>query len=197
MICLVPLTDPANVALPQQPLHQCLFPRAAGYRETFSLVTNPYKCIVGNVTFLGHSGQPVADIARYSNIGNGNAVNILEATSRWQHLAPTAPDTLPCFPFKSRDPFVLTGLLPDVMYTANAKEYGTKLVKQENGHSIRLISVPDFSTTGQVVLINLATKESRCMQISVDESMMESVMMDIDDEDENMGSQDSAKSESP
>ena len=105
-------SDPSNIALPQQPLHQCLFPRTAGYRDTFQLVTNPYKCEINGSMLLGHSGQPVSDIARYSNIGqkNGTSINsdidILEETLKWQHLAPTAPDTLPCFPFKQRDPFV-------------------------------------------------------------------------------------------
>ena len=40
--------DPANAVLPQQRMHHCLFPRSSGFRDTFSLVTNPYKCIMGD-----------------------------------------------------------------------------------------------------------------------------------------------------
>lgn len=138
--------DPANVALPQQPLHQCLFPRSSGYRDGFQLVTNPYKCEVNGQMLLGHSGQPVFDIARYSNVGqnqpeDGLDLAILEATLKWQHLAPTAPDTLACFPFKQRDPFVLSGRCPDVMYTANATKFATKLVTMDNG---RTVGIPFF-----------------------------------------------------
>ena len=89
---------------------------------------------------------------------------------------------------------MLAGTVPDVMYTANAKEFATKLVTLDDGHEIRLISVPNFSTTGQVVLLNLATKECRSMEVSVDVSMLESDMMDIDEDDESV---DSAKSQSP
>ena len=68
--------DPANVALPQQRLHPCLFPRSSGFRDTFNLVTNPYKCTVGDkkdsssVCITGHAGQPVEDISRFSSISD-------------------------------------------------------------------------------------------------------------------------------
>lgn len=43
-------------------------------------------------SFLGTSGQPVADLLRYSGLEDPLAV--MESTLRWRHLAPTAPDTL-------------------------------------------------------------------------------------------------------
>ena len=55
-------TDPSNVALPQQPLHNCLFPTSSGYKESFHAVTNPYRFKTNNVNFLGHSGQPISNI---------------------------------------------------------------------------------------------------------------------------------------
>jgi DNA polymerase II small subunit/DNA polymerase delta subunit B len=136
--------DPSNVALPQQPLHQCMFPRSAGYRDGFQLVTNPYKCEIGGTVFLGHSGQPVSDIARYSHIGlnndeDGLDLTILESTLKWQHLAPTAPDTLPCFPFKQRDPLVISGKVPDVLFTGSAAKFSTKIVTMDNGHAVSIL----------------------------------------------------------
>lgn len=56
-------TDPANISFPQQPFHPCLFPHSSRF-STFERVTNPYECKVDSVTVLGHSGQPIADIAR-------------------------------------------------------------------------------------------------------------------------------------
>lgn len=65
--CLVDIlpgaTDPANIAIPQQPFHPCLFPHSARY-SSFERVTNPYRFQLDEVTIMGHSGQPVNDIAR-------------------------------------------------------------------------------------------------------------------------------------
>jgi DNA polymerase II small subunit/DNA polymerase delta subunit B len=46
-----------------QPLHPCLFPQSSRF-SSFSRVTNPYEASFDGVTVLGHSGQPVTDIAR-------------------------------------------------------------------------------------------------------------------------------------
>jgi hypothetical protein len=56
--------DPANIALPQQPFHPCLFSHAARF-SSLERVTNPYQCQLDHsVNILGHSGQPIQDIAR-------------------------------------------------------------------------------------------------------------------------------------
>lgn len=203
-------SDPSNVALPQQPLHNVLFPRSSGYRDTFQLVTNPYKCEIGNTTLLGHSGQPIADILKYSNVGHpskhsteidndstdaansnvqGDALiqlAALEATLKWQHLAPTAPDTLPCFPFQNRDPFILSGKVPEILYMGNSDDFTTKVITLEDGITVRLVTVPDFSKTNKVVLLDLATNECRSLTLSIDSDMMEvetnADSMDIDED---------------
>jgi len=46
-----------------QPLHPCLFPQSSRF-STFSRVTNPFEGVYDGVCVLGHSGQPVSDIAR-------------------------------------------------------------------------------------------------------------------------------------
>lgn len=46
-----------------QPLHPCLFPQSSRF-STFSRVTNPFEGVYDGVAVLGHSGQPVSDIAR-------------------------------------------------------------------------------------------------------------------------------------
>jgi DNA polymerase delta subunit 2 len=169
------LRDPSNVAMPQQRLHPCLFPRSSGFRDTFNLVTNPYKCTVGDkkdassVCITGHAGQPVADIARFSSLSD--PLDALERTLVWQHLAPTAPDTLACYPFKNNDPFVIHGRCPDVLFTGNAPAFDTRTVTLSNGHTVRLIAVPRFSTTGTVALLDLATKEVTSLSIHIDSAL--------------------------
>ena len=167
--------DPSNVAMPQQRLHPCIFPRSSGFRDTFNLVTNPYKCTLGDkkdassVCITGHAGQPVADIARFSSLTD--PLDALERTLVWQHLAPTAPDTLACYPFKNNDPFVIQGRCPDVLFTGNAEAFATRNVTLENGHTVRLIAVPRFSTTGTVAVLDLETKGVTSLRIQIDSAL--------------------------
>ena len=145
--------DPTNQALPQQPLHPCMFPEAARYAPgTFAACTNPHDFSVGGVDFLGTSGQNISNLCKYTNVrgatsgdgagaGAGPAggakgggddgdagrpdydlapeeqLDLMEATLRWQHVAPSAPDTLACYPYKDRDPFFMEGS-PHVYFAA-------------------------------------------------------------------------------
>jgi DNA polymerase delta subunit 2 len=61
-------SDPANISLPQQPFHSCLFPHSSRY-NTFERVSNPNQFKIDNVEVLGHSGQPVSDIVRQTYTG--------------------------------------------------------------------------------------------------------------------------------
>ena len=160
-------TDPSNLSLPQQPLHNCLFPRSSGYKDSFHTVTNPYRFQAENVNFLGHSGQPVSNIKKFSNFSND--LDVLQRTLEWQHLAPTAPDTLACYPFYKRDPFVLDDkLCPHVLFSGNMDAYDDRLIKGENGQMVRLIAIPKFSESRSVVLLNLKTLESSEMTFQLD-----------------------------
>ena len=147
------LPDPTGHALPQQPLHACLLPGAAsrfgggaGRKGTLVRATNPHDFDLGGVRFLGTSGQNVDDVLRWSTIGlagaDGGAEEEPSAANRaslgdgprrcealrsllaWGHLAPTAPDTLAAFPFKSADPFVMEGC-PHVFFCGGGREFAT------------------------------------------------------------------------
>ncbi|CAK9148463.1 unnamed protein product [Ilex paraguariensis] len=85
------LNDPANFALPQQPLHRCLFPGSSAY-NTFRSCTNPHSFELDNIRFLGTSGQNIDDLEKYSDAKD--KLDIMERTLRWRHIAPTAPNTL-------------------------------------------------------------------------------------------------------
>jgi DNA polymerase delta subunit 2 len=120
-ITLLPgASDPANVALPQQPLHPALFPQSRAYaapiatsnetREGLDSVTNPWEGDVDGWRVLGTGGQTVVDLLKY--VDGVRGIEAMEMMLRWRCIAPTAPDTLceffsfPCqlptyFPFPS------------------------------------------------------------------------------------------------
>lgn len=177
--------DPTNHALPQQPLHPCLFPETARYEATFRATTNPHDFSVDGARVLGTSGQNVADLLKYTDMrragtnagadgdeGNGSSspedeLDTLEATLRWQHIAPSAPDTLACYPFKDRDPFVMD-VCPHVYFAGNCAEYGSRVVTLPSGQKTLLVAVPRFSKTGVAVLVNINTLECHPITFSDD-----------------------------
>ena len=97
--------DPANVSLPQQPVHAAILPHARAYsaappsdqtekREPgwFDSVTNPWEADVDGWRLLGNGGQPLDDIFKY--VEGEDRIGMMEAMLRWRLCAPTAPDTL-------------------------------------------------------------------------------------------------------
>ncbi|XP_066499546.1 DNA polymerase delta subunit 2 [Hoplias malabaricus] len=147
--------DPTNYTLPQQPLHRCMFPLSIPY-PTLHLSTNPHQAIIHGVRFLGTSGQNVSDIMKYSSVDDH--LEILEGTMRLRHIAPTAPDTLGCYPFYQQDPFIMSEC-PHVYFCGNAPKYQSKRITGPEGQEVLLVAVPEFSSTQTVCLVNLRTLE--------------------------------------
>lgn len=105
-ITLIPgASDPANVSLPQQPIHSAMFPRSRAYSSAptsttdetgeagwFDPVTNPWEGEIEGWKVLGTGGQNVDDVFKY--VEGEDRLGMLEAMCRWRCCAPTAPDTL-------------------------------------------------------------------------------------------------------
>ncbi|XP_055542140.1 DNA polymerase delta subunit 2 [Wyeomyia smithii] len=157
--------DPANHMLPQQPMHHCMFPKTAPF-QTFRGVPNPYACEIANRFILGTSGQNVLDITRYSKIED--PLEALKWTLVWSHLAPTAPDTLPCYPYYQQDPFIIDEC-PHVYFAGNTDVFRTDVWQGSNGRSTRLICVPSFAKTCTVAVVNLRTLECEPICFKVDD----------------------------
>jgi len=155
--------DPCNESLPQQAVLPFLFARASRL-STFQSVCNPYLFSLGGVRALAHSGQAVADVLLYSQ-GLEPLDVMRQSLLAWRHLAPTAPDTLSCYPFNDRDPFVVEET-PHVYFCSSLQ--GGFATQFEQG--VRLVAVPDFARTGDVVEIDLAspTLEARVVSFRVD-----------------------------
>lgn len=102
-ITLIPgASDPANVALPQQPLHPAMFPLSRQYanppsinpetREGLDSVTNPWEGDIEGWRVSGTGGQNVSDLLKY--VEDVDVLEVMEMMLRWRSVAPTAPDTL-------------------------------------------------------------------------------------------------------
>ncbi|KAI9883401.1 MAG: hypothetical protein M1823_004837 [Watsoniomyces obsoletus] len=239
-VTLIPgATDPANVSIPQQPIHTAMFPHSRSYttplisrtsemtksEETgdsqvepgwFDPVTNPWEGEIQGWRILATGGQPVDDIFKYiDDEENNDRMDIMELMLRWRCCAPTAPDTLWCYPFQDSEPFILE-TCPHVFVVGNQPRFETALVrhyshssdhpsttsspslskkksrnqkndddddaemKDDNGEGrkgegdgkdedgkVRLISLPRFKETGEMVLLDLETLEVELVKFDV------------------------------
>ncbi|SNX86449.1 related to HYS2 - DNA-directed DNA polymerase delta, 55 KD subunit [Melanopsichium pennsylvanicum] len=159
--------DPASAAIPQQPIHFALLPRAGRF-DSLNRHTNPAWLSIGETKLLGTSGQNIDDIYKYVDEPDSNRIEMALRTLEWGHLAPTAPDTLWCYPFKSSDPFVLKQR-PDVLFVGNQPSYATAVYRydddNEREEQCRVVLVPQFAKTNEVVLLNLRTLETVLVSI--------------------------------
>ena len=103
---------------------------------------------------------------RYSDIEDRAA--ILGKLLQWRHLAPTAPDTLAAYPYFEADPFILESS-PHVLFAGGQPAFATGVAEVEGGGSVRLVAVPNFCSTGCVVLVNLSTLA--CQPIYFEDAM--------------------------
>ena len=144
--------DPTNYCLPQEPLHSGLFPQARRYAN-LTVHTNPYKFKVGDMILLGTSGQNVTDVMQYSN--RVDALDALDLITQSRYLAPTAPDTLACYPFTTVDPLIIgeeNGGFPHLIFAGNQANTNSK--KIANGNAV-IACVSDFSVRPSLLLINI------------------------------------------
>ncbi|KAE8214695.1 hypothetical protein CF327_g1923 [Tilletia walkeri] len=156
--------DPTSLALPQQPIHFALLPRASRFANC-RRVTNPAWFGVGGRRILGTSGQNLDDIFKYAEEEGDDARVLMAArTLDWGHVAPTAPDTLWCYPFNTDDPFLIREA-PDIYFVGNQPSFATTTYENPDGHQTRVVLLPRFSQTGDVVLVNLRTLECELVNV--------------------------------
>jgi DNA polymerase delta subunit 2 len=161
------VSDPAEISLPQQPLHRAFFKNSASYLNSthFRRLTNPYWFQFNELRLLGTSGENINDIYKYTvpDALEISRVEMIEATLHWQNIIPTAPDTLSCYPFIDNDPFTLTET-PHVYFVGNQPSFETKLLQLERG-DVRIIGVPSFNKTGEIVILDTDTLETSVVSV--------------------------------
>ncbi|GAA5972676.1 hypothetical protein JCM11641_002969 [Rhodosporidiobolus odoratus] len=162
-------SDPCEPTMPQQPLHPALLPNAAAF-EGFTARTNPFWCDVGGTSFFGTSGQTIDDMFKY--LDGEDRLEVARQTLEWSHIAPTCPDTLWCYPFVDRDPFILKQA-PHVYFIGNQPSFATRIVSstvldeegEEQVRKVRVVLLPKFCETGEVVLVNTKTLETKVVRM--------------------------------
>ncbi|KAI0166838.1 DNA polymerase alpha/epsilon subunit B-domain-containing protein [Hypoxylon sp. FL1284] len=158
--------DPANASYPQQPIHPAMFPHSRPYTANpsnngkeeevgwFDVVTNPWEAELDGWRVLGTGGQNVDDVFKY--VGSEDRLGMMEAMCRWRCCAPTAPDTLWSYPFQDDDPFVMQ-TCPHLYFVGCQPEFGTKVIEGPEGQAVRLVAVPSFAATQEIVLVDTET----------------------------------------
>lgn len=69
------------------------------------------------------------------------------------------------YPFQDDDPFVMNDC-PHVYFVGNQPEFGTKVIYGPEGQAVRLISVPSFASSKEIVLMDTETLEVSKVQIA-------------------------------
>ncbi|KAH7402166.1 DNA polymerase alpha/epsilon subunit B-domain-containing protein [Phaeosphaeria sp. MPI-PUGE-AT-0046c] len=166
-------SDPANVALPQQPLHPALFPQSrlyasppgtAGNGQGLDTVTNPWDGDIEGFRVLATSGQTLSDLAKY--VDTVRPLEVMEMMLRWRCVAPTAPDTLWCYPFQDDDP-LLVKECPHMFVAGCQASFGNSVIEGPAGQKVVLVSVPKFKEGGQVVLVDMESWEVEVVRLGV------------------------------
>lgn len=168
-------TDPTSTSLPQQPIHAAMFPHSRAYMENiapsaenepnwFDSVTNPVEFDIDGWRFLGAGGQTLDDVYKY--VHGEERLEMMESMLRWRLTAPTAPDTLPCFPFQDGDRFVLKES-PHVFFVGNQPKFETSEIEGPHGETVRIVAVPSFRKTGQVIVMDLESLTPELVTIEV------------------------------
>lgn len=178
-VTLIPgSTDPTHTALPQPPIHAALLPRSRAYMpapsRTDSAATrsdpagwldaasNPAAQSISGWNVLATGGQNLNDMYKY--VAGDDRVGMLEAQMKWRLIAPTAPDTLWCYPFQTLDQFVVKES-PHVYLVGDQPRFETRVVSRDGDDDgddgvaprVRVVCVPQFADTGEVVLLDLET----------------------------------------
>ncbi|EAW10265.1 DNA-directed DNA polymerase delta subunit POL31 [Aspergillus clavatus NRRL 1] len=162
----------------------------------FDSVTNPWEGDVEGWRLWGSSGQNVDDVLRYLDFADGDAdqdagdgdiearMRIMEAMLRWRCGVPTAPDTIWSYPFQTSDPFVIQSC-PHIFFAGNQPRFRTALLEGDlplklngtdtemsdapgdAGPRVRLLSIPKFKETGELILIDTESLEVEVVKFGV------------------------------
>lgn len=143
--------DNSSSFFPQLPLNPIMFPNSSS-NDSVNFVPNPYSFKQEDLLITGTSGQNIKNIQQYTKISD-STIDIMEKTLEWNHMSPSAPDTIRTFPITERDSLIIENV-PNVYFTGNSKRFETR-ISHYNQNPVRLISIPEFYKNHSIVLLDL------------------------------------------
>ncbi|CAI5449754.1 unnamed protein product [Caenorhabditis angaria] len=145
--------DPCSSLWPQPPIHRVCLPRSGMTKKQVNLVTNPYEFSLDGIRFLTTSGENIDDLLK--TCWKWKSVDAMENCLKWQHIAPTCPDTLDGFPMADRDPLIIS-TTPRFMICGNQSNCEVRNVALDDRENIcTCISIPKFSKSRTILFLNL------------------------------------------
>ena len=150
-------------------------------------------------------------ITYHEIIGTETHDEILEEDLSYQqlllqirHLCPTWPDTLRGYPFTDSDPFVVK-YSPHLFFTGNQRLYGERLIPVDQDNcddydeginpnlkgtpktgNVKILSIPKFSRTKWIVLVDLETLETYDLNFDVSLIFDDLCLEDFAEQNENI-----------
>lgn len=73
---------------------------------------------------------------------------------------------LGCYPFQEKDQFVIEEC-PHVYFVGSQPHFGTMVIGGPAGQAVRLIAVPKFKETGELVLLDTDTLDVEIMKFEL------------------------------
>jgi DNA polymerase delta subunit 2 len=70
------------------------------------------------------------------------------------------------YPFQDDDPFVLNAC-PHLFFVGSQPKFDTAMIEGPEGQMVRLIAVPRFTDTGEIVLVDSETLETSVVKFTV------------------------------
>lgn len=129
-----------------------------------TLTSNPYDSTFGSMRIMGSAGQPLDDLFKCGD-AEKTRLGWLEMSLMSRHFAPTCPDTLYCYPYSDIDPFVIDSC-PHIYFAGNQPEFSTKLIAGSKNQKVRIFTIPDFSKSQHIVLVELGTLKTSIITLS-------------------------------
>ena len=71
-----------------------------------------------------------------------------------------------CYPFQDKDQFVIEEC-PHVFFVGSQPGFDTEIIEGPNGQIVRLIAVPKFKETGQLVLLDTESLDVETIKFEV------------------------------
>ena len=70
------------------------------------------------------------------------------------------------YPFQDDEPFIMTRS-PHLYFVGCQPKFSTKVIKGHEGQTVRLVTIPSFSATGEFVLVDSETLEVSKVKVVV------------------------------